>query len=103
VAYPVDLALDQWLSGQSRVMGDPELADATDAVLAELRERLGGVFHIAELAELYGEGTDWAAEIVQRHASGTDASWAIEAAFARYAAQASDYAGGRRRVNASGD
>jgi hypothetical protein len=32
---------------------------------------------------------------VQRHAQGTDSSWAIDAAFARYAQQAADFAGGR--------
>ena len=81
MSYPVDLALDQWRMGQSRVIGDPDLADASDAVLAELRKRLGGVFQITELADLYGEGTD--------------SSWAIDAAFARYAQQAADFAGGR--------
>jgi len=95
VSYPVDLALDQWATGNLRIAGDPDLADAADAVLAELRKRLGGPFEIGELVELYGAGTDWAAEIVQRHASGTDSSWAIDAAFARYARQASDFAGGR--------
>jgi hypothetical protein len=95
VSYPVDLALDQWRMGRSRVIGDEDLADASDAVLAELRKRLGGVFHLAELADLYGEGTDWASEVAQRHAQGTDSSWAIDAAFARYAEQASDFAGGR--------
>ena len=81
--------------GQSRVIGDPDLADASDAVLAELRKRLGGVFQITELADLYGEGTDWAQEIAQRHATGTESSYAVDAAFARYARQASDFAGGR--------
>jgi hypothetical protein len=91
------LALDQWRMGQSRVIGDPDLADASDAVLAELRKRLGGLFYIAELADLYGEGTDWASDVAQRHAQGTDSSWAIDAAFARYARQAADFAGGRMR------
>lgn len=83
--------------GQSRVIGDPDLADASDAVLHELRKRLGGVFYIAELADLYGAGTDWASDVAQRHAQGTDSSWAIDAAFARYARQAADFAGGRMR------
>jgi hypothetical protein len=95
VSYPIDLALDQWRAGQLRVVGDPDLADAADAVLHELRKRLGGVFGIAELADLYGGDTDWASNVAQRHAQGTDSSWAIDAAFARYALQASDYAGGR--------
>jgi hypothetical protein len=95
VAYPVDLALDQWNEGQRRILGVPELIDAADAVLAELRKRLGSAFQIGELASLYGEGTDWATEVAQRHAAGADATWAVDAAFARYARQASDFAGGR--------
>jgi hypothetical protein len=95
VSYPIDLALDQWRMGQLRVGGDPDLADAADAVLQELRKRLGGAFEISELADLYGADTDWASEVAQRHAQGTDSSWAIDAAFARYALQASDFAGGR--------
>ena len=95
MSYPIELALDQWRMGQSRTIGDPDLTDAAEAVLHELRKRLGGQFEIGELVELYGEGTDWAAEIVQRHSSAVDASMAIDAAFARYARQAADFAGGR--------
>lgn len=95
MAYALDLALDQWNEGTRRVMGDPALADASDAVLAELRKRLGGPFEIGELADLYGEGTDWALEVARRHASGTSSVYAVDAAFARYARQASDFAGGR--------
>ncbi|NLT07649.1 MAG: hypothetical protein GXY03_15275 [Solirubrobacterales bacterium] len=95
MSYPIDLAFDQWRMGQSRTIGDPDLTDAAEAVLSELRKRLGGAFEIAELVDLYGSGTDWASEIVQRHSSATDAAYAIDAAFARYARQASDFAGGR--------
>lgn len=96
MSYPIDLALDQWRTGQSRTIGDPDLTDAAEAVLGELRKRLGGPFAIAELVDLYGAGTDWAAEVVQRHSAATDSAWAIDAAFARYARQASDFAGGRQ-------
>jgi len=95
VSYPIDLALDQWRMGQSRTVGDPDMTDAAEAVLHELRKRLGGQFEIAELVDLYGADTDWAEEIVQRHSSSTDAALAIDAAFARYARQAADFAGGR--------
>lgn len=95
MAYALDLALDQWNEGERRAGSDSELQDAIDAVLAELRKRLGGPFEIGELADLYGEGTDWALEVAQRRSSGTNASYAVDAAFARYARQASDYAGGR--------
>jgi hypothetical protein len=50
-----------------------------------------------ELAELYAEGTDWATEVAARHAAGTDAAAVVDAAFARYAREASNYAGGRAR------
>jgi hypothetical protein len=102
VAYPVDLALDQWRHGERRIVGEPALADAADAVLAEVRRRLGGGFTIAELADLYGDGTDWAVEVANRHASGTGLVYAVDAAFARYARQASDYAGGRHRAPGEG-
>jgi hypothetical protein len=94
VAYALDLALDQWNEGERRVGRDPGMQDAIDAVLAALRKRLGA-FEIAELADLYGDGTDWALEVAQQRSSGTGLSYAVDAAFARYARQASDYAGGR--------
>lgn len=94
MAYALDLALDQWNEGERRVGADPHMQDAIDDVLAALRRRLGA-FEIAELAELYGQGTDWAHEIAQHRAYGTESTYAVDAAFARYARQASDYAGGR--------
>ncbi|MEX1142440.1 MAG: hypothetical protein WD993_05265 [Thermoleophilaceae bacterium] len=104
MGYSLDLALDQWRQGQLRIMGDPALMDAAEAVLAELRKRLGGGFEIGELADLYGQDNDWAYEVAGRHSSGTDSSYAVDAAFARYARQASDFAGGRmRRVGDEGD
>jgi hypothetical protein len=94
VAYALDLALDQWNEGERRVGRSPDMQDAIDAVIDGLRRRLGA-FQISELADLYGEGTDWALDVAQGRASGTDVSYAVDAAFARYARQASDYAGGR--------
>jgi hypothetical protein len=94
VAYALDLALDQWNEGERRVGRKPEMQDAIEAVMAALRRRLGA-FEVAELADMYGEGTDWALEVASGRASGTDVSYAVDAAFARYARQASDYAGGR--------
>jgi hypothetical protein len=94
VAYALDLALDQWNEGERRVGHSPEMQDAIDAVIAAIRKRLGA-FEISELADLYGKGTDWALEVAAGRASGTEISYAVDAAFARYARQASDYAGGR--------
>jgi hypothetical protein len=94
MAYALDLALDQWNQGELRVGRSPEMQDAIDAVIGALRKRLGA-FEITELADLYGEGVDWALNVAQERASGTEVSYAVDAAFARYARQASDYAGGR--------
>ena len=66
------------------------------ALEAEAR-RLGSSFLLGELADLYGSGTDWAAELAFRRGAGSESSSVVDAAFARYAGEASDYAGGRMR------
>ena len=103
--YAVENALFQWEDGERRLRdaGDVErrqLRVAEDAVFEELRRRLGGSFRLAELANLYGEGTDWAEDIAERSLAGTDSTAVVDAAFARYARFAADYAGGRRHESA---
>jgi hypothetical protein len=102
VAYALENALFQWREGEQRVREtkDPErrrLERASDAVLEELRRRLGSSFQVGELAAFYAEGTDWAYDIAQRQAPGADATYVIDSAFARYAREASDFAGGEPR------
>jgi hypothetical protein len=102
MAYELENALYQWRDGERRLAEteEPARADlerAADAVVERLRKRLGSVFVLDELAELYAEGTDWATELAARHAAGTDAAAVVDAAFARYAREASNYAGGRAR------
>jgi hypothetical protein len=102
VAYTVENALFQWEEGEARIReaGDSErdvLDRAAFLVMDEIRRRLGGQFMLDELADLYGEGTDWASEIVQRRFWGTESSAAVNAAFFRYAREATDFWGGRRR------
>jgi hypothetical protein len=102
MAYELENALYQWRDGERRLAEteEPARADlerAADAVVERLRKRLGSVFVLDELAELYAEGTDWATEVAARHAAGTDAAAVVDAAFARYAREASNYAGGRAR------
>jgi hypothetical protein len=102
VAYTVENALFQWEEGEARIRqaGDRESRELDHAawlVVDEIRRRLGGAFTLGELADLYGEGTDWASDVVQRRFFGTDTSAAVNAAFLRYAREAADYAGGRRR------
>jgi hypothetical protein len=100
--YSLDNALFQWREAERRLADTPEPAKAdlervVEALVDELRKRLGSSFVLDELADLYGEGTDWATELAARHAAGTDAAAVVDAAFARYAREASNYAGGRAR------
>jgi gamma-glutamyl:cysteine ligase YbdK (ATP-grasp superfamily) len=100
--YALENALFQWRDGERRVADadEPARADlerATEAVVEMLRKRLGSSFVLDELADLYAEGTDWATELATRHAAGTDAAAVVDAAFARYAREASNFAGGRAR------
>jgi len=74
----------------------PALELARDAIVLELRRRLGGPFTTDELAALYAtQGTDWCFEIASRVARGNPAAWDMAtvagAAFARYAREASDF------------
>ena len=52
---------------------------------------------LGELVDFYGADTDWATGLAGRHAAGTDAATVVDAAFSRYAREASDFAGGRAR------
>jgi hypothetical protein len=102
MAYSLENALFQWREGERRVADTPEpakadLERAVAELVDELRKRLGSSFVLDELADLYGEGTDWATELAVRHGAGTDAATVADAAFARYAREASNYAGGRAR------
>jgi hypothetical protein len=102
VAYAVDNALFQWREGERRIAGtaEPARADlerAVEVIVEELRRRLGSSFVLDELADLYGAGTDWATDLAARHAAGSDAVAVVDAAFGRYAREASNFAGGRPR------
>jgi uncharacterized protein (DUF2236 family) len=89
-----------WREGERRLAGaEPEvqrwLQRVTDALVAELRRRLGGPFTTDELARLYSDGTDWCFDLAARVAPGEPRAWDMPtvagAAFARYAREASDY------------
>ena len=92
MAYAVENARFQWEDGERRLResGGPDSERAIAAVMEELRRRLGSTFTIDELAAFYGEGVDWATALAPAQA--------VDAAFARYAREAADYAGGRRRT-----
>ena len=103
MAYAIENALFQWEEGEARIRDASgpearELERATRLVVEELRRRLGGTFTLGELADLYGEGTDWVRDEVQRRFREVPIGIAVDAGFLRYARSASDYAGGRRQV-----
>jgi hypothetical protein len=103
VGYTIENALFQWEEGEARVrQADGRegrmLDQAVRVVVDELRKRLGGAFTIDELVALYGEGTDWVSDEVQRRFWDVESSAAVNAGFLRYARGATDYAGGRRRI-----
>jgi hypothetical protein len=100
--YSLENALYQWREGERRLANTPEPAKAdlervVEVLVDQLRKRLGSTFVLDELADLYGESTDWATELADRRGAGTDAAVVADAAFARYAREASNYAGGRAR------
>lgn len=102
---PFETAVFDWRAGERRLEEAPAaergaLYEVVDAIVAELRRRVGLTFTVEELAALYDAGTDWCLDLATRTAP--EAPWAWEtsivadAAFARYVRQATDYAGGRR-------
>jgi hypothetical protein len=101
-----DELIGLWEDGARRLENaDPSerqtLERVRDAIVLELRRRLGGPFTTSELAALYDElGTDWCFDVARRVAPHNPSAWDMPtvagAAFARYVRQASDYAGGRR-------
>jgi hypothetical protein len=99
-------ALAQWEDGLRRLDAAPPeeqrvLERVTQAVMADLRRRLGGRFTAEELADLYDQGTDWVTDVAVAVAPEDPYAWDVrtvgDAAFGRYLRQATDYAGGRRR------
>jgi hypothetical protein len=102
---PYEIALDQWEAGLRRLdeaypEQAPTLERVTRAVQSELRRRVGSVFTLDELAELYDEGTGWctdlAVEVAPDEPFAWDARIVADAAFGRYQRAAVDFAGGRR-------
>ena len=100
----LDYAIQQWQQGERRLsQASPErarlLQRITDTLVVELRRRLGGRFSAEELAGLYDRGTSWCLQLAMDIAPQDPWAWdsriVIDAAFARYLREASDYAGGR--------
>ncbi len=102
-----ETALYQWQQGERRLNAAPPAHSRTlervvDALVSELRRRLGGRFTTHELVELYEAGTSWCQQVAMRVAPDDPWAWdaavVVDAAFARYLRQAADFAGGRREV-----
>lgn len=102
---PYETAVFDWRAGERRVEEAPpaerrELERVVDAIVAELRRRIGITFTVDELACLYDQGTDWCLDVAQRAAPESPFAWeasvVADAAFSRYVRTATDYAGGRR-------
>lgn len=99
-----ETAIQQWRQGERHLERAspaelPALQRVEDALVAELRRRLGGAFTVDELVALYEQGTAWCLDLAARVAPRAPWTWdarVADAAFARYVRGASDYAGGRR-------
>jgi hypothetical protein len=97
-------AIYQWQQGERRLGAAPlerrvPLERIVDALVAELRRRLGGRFSAEELAQLYAQGTSWCLQLAMDTAPQDPWAWdtgvVVDAAFGRYLREAADYAGGR--------
>jgi len=105
MAYPLENALFQWEEGWRalQAIDDSRERRRADRVVAavqdELRRRIGPTFRAAELAELYGRGTDWCLQIALDAAPAqTDPRSLADAAFWLYLRGATDFAGGRQLI-----
>ena len=103
-----ETAIYQWQQGERRLQAEPAerarlLERVTDALVAELRRRLGGSFSTEELVELYERGTSWCLQLAMKIAPEDPWAWeaglVVDAAFRRYLREAADYAGGRRALS----
>jgi hypothetical protein len=104
-----ETAIYQWQRGERRLHDAPPertplLERVVGELVSELRRRLGGRFSAQELADLYAAGTGWCMQTAITAAPDDPWAWdssvVVDAAFGRYLREASDYAGGRREINA---
>ena len=101
MTYPLENAIFQWEAGLERLRelesnGTLRGDRVTVPVREELRRRLGATFTAEELANLYGEGTDWAAQLPGIDPGLADLQDLVDAAFWLHLQAAGDFAGGRR-------
>jgi hypothetical protein len=104
VRYPLANAMYQWEEGARELAAieDPRERRLADRVIGairdELRRRIGPTFGADELADLYGQGTDWAQRIAGDVAPAIEgrAQALTDAAFWAYLRGATDFAGARQ-------
>jgi hypothetical protein len=98
----VESARRDWEEGHRRLQDEVRRQDAperlleqVDAVLAELRRRVGGTFTLRELAATYGDAERWSRDAVAERAAAPGwprtLSLVEAAAFHEYARGAQDY------------
>lgn len=105
-ALPFEDVIGLWQEGERRLRSaEPvqrvQLERVIDAVVDELRRRVGSAFGVQDLAAYYADaGTDWCFELATRVAPAHPEAWDITtvagAAFSRFAREAGDYLIGRR-------
>lgn len=106
MAYPLENALFQWEEGWRALQAIEDVRERrqADHVVAaiqdELRRRIGPTFSAGDLADLYGQGTDWCLQIATDTAPGSTADGQLlaDAAFWLYLRGATDFAGGRQLI-----
>jgi hypothetical protein len=104
VSYPLENALFQWEEGWRALQAIEDVRERrqADRVVAavqdELRRRIGPTFSAGQLADLYGQGTDWCLQIAIDTAPGlvADGQLLADATFWLYLRGATDFAGGRQ-------
>ena len=71
----IESARREWADGHRRLLGEARervarerLYAQVDAVMDELRRRVGAVFTLAELAREYGRAEEWSRQVVEEHA-----------------------------------
>lgn len=91
-------ALMDWETGERRLDDPGPAREARLRVVAavddELRRRVGPSYSLDDLVRAYGESSAWFLQLAERVAPATPAAWdpavALDAAFARWARNASD-------------
>ncbi len=96
-----ELAMMEWQEGLDRLehlhagrKREAVYRHVVDGIVAELTRRVGQTFTLADLTRVYADSAGWARQVAQNT---TDEVWAhdltivADAAFARFARNASDY------------